>query len=156
MGELATLKQLVAIYPERMRHSLVYKHLFDAQFEIEIAAGPAARGDVAYVSQCIARATGFMVLVLYALNQRFFLNEKDAFIESQSFELQPPNFHREVEGILGRLGSSPAELNRSVASMRAVAAGVAGFCELRFPIGSAGERRASVRKQFANQFGTSD
>jgi hypothetical protein len=60
--ELALLKQLVAVYPPRMRRTLVDEHLFDAQFEIQIAAGPAARGDVVYVSQCLARATGFMVL----------------------------------------------------------------------------------------------
>jgi hypothetical protein len=32
-----------------MRRALIDKHLFDAQFEIEIALGPAGRGDVAYV-----------------------------------------------------------------------------------------------------------
>jgi predicted nucleotidyltransferase len=69
-GELTALKRLVDEYPPRMRRALIDKHLFDAQFEIEIALGPAGRGDIAYVSQCIARATGFMVLVLHTLNQR--------------------------------------------------------------------------------------
>src|ERR1700751_2522803 len=96
-----------------MRRALVDKHLFDAQFEIEIAAGTAERGDIAYVSQCLGRAAGFMVLVLYALNQRFFLNEKNALIESRAFPLHPPDFHRELERILGRLGNSATQLTAS-------------------------------------------
>jgi predicted nucleotidyltransferase len=132
-AELASLKQLVVAYPARMRRALVDKHLFDAQFEIEIAAGPASRGDVAYVSQCLARAAGFMVLVLYALNERFFLNEKNAFIESRSFALHPRGFHRAIERVLGRPGLSAAALIRSVAAMRAIANDLRGFCEERYP-----------------------
>ena len=47
--ELGALKKLVVSYPPSMRRALIDKHLFDAQFEIEIALGPAGRGDVAYV-----------------------------------------------------------------------------------------------------------
>jgi len=156
-GELAALKQLVAVYPPRIRRALVDKHLFDAQFEIEIAAGPAARNDVVYVSQCLARATGFMVLVLHALNERFFLNEKNAFVESAGFARSPHSFHREVERILGRAGGSASALTRSVAAMRAVARDLRGFCEERYPPDpsapdpSAG-RGADARKQLAARF----
>jgi hypothetical protein len=117
-AEVVSLKQLVAVYPPRMRRSLVDKHLFDAQFEIEIAAGPAERGDIAYVGQCLGRAAGFMVLVLYALNQRWFVNEKNAFIESRRFALRPPSFHQEVEAVLAEPGSTAPQLTRSVAAMR--------------------------------------
>src|SRR6266851_1681138 len=48
-GELGALKKLVVSYPPSMRRALIDQHLFDAQFEIEIALGPAGRGDVAYV-----------------------------------------------------------------------------------------------------------
>jgi hypothetical protein len=131
--ELSELKKLLEAYPPRMRRALVDKHLFDAQFEIEIALGPAGRGDVAYVSQCLARATGFMVLVLYALNQRFFLNEKNAFIESEQFALLPNSLHREVERILGSIGNSPEELTRSATTMRTVAIDLRSFCAEKFP-----------------------
>ena len=133
-GEPNALKTLVETYPPRMRQALIDKHLFDAQFEIEISLGPAGRSDFAYVSQCLARATGFMVLVLYALNQRFFLNEKNAFIESEHFALHPDNFHSAVERILGSLGNSSAEMTRSVMAMRAVAADLRGFCAEKLPL----------------------
>jgi predicted nucleotidyltransferase len=132
-GELSALKELVTSYPPGMRRVLINKHLFDAQFEIDIALGPAERGDIAYVSQCLACATGFMVLVLHALNQWFFLNEKNAFIESKRFVLRPDNLHCEVERILGSIGNSPQELTHSVATMRALAADLRSFCAEKFP-----------------------
>jgi len=131
--ELGALKKLVEVYPPRMRQALIDKHLFDAQFELEIALGPAKRGDVAYVSQCLSRSTGFMVLVLYALNQRFFINEKNAFIESEDCALQPNNLHRRVWRILASIGNSPEVLTRSVTTMCAVAADLRTFCAEKFP-----------------------
>jgi hypothetical protein len=150
-AELATLKQLVVAYPPSMRRALVDRHLFDAQFEIEIAAGSAGRGDVVYVSECLARAAGFMVLVLHALNERFFLNEKNAFIESGTFVLCPRNFHRKVERILGRPGNSAVTLTRSIVAMRAVASDLRSFCEKRYPPDAA-ERSEAERLQLRERF----
>jgi predicted nucleotidyltransferase len=152
-GELASLKQLVAAYPQPMRRVLVDKHLFDARFEVEIAAGPATRGDTVYVSQCLTRAAGFMVLVLYALNERFFLNEKNAFVESEGFRLRPRNFHREVARILGRPGNSPAELKRGVATMRAIVAELDVFCAGNYPTRSGGSKQPFARLK--DKFGDS-
>jgi hypothetical protein len=135
-GHLTKLKKSVEVYPPRMRRALVDKHLFDTQFEIDIAAGPAERGDITYVSQCLSRAAGFMVLVLHALNERFFLNEKNAFLETKSFTLCPDDLHRKVESVLGHLGNSAAELRRSTATMREVAANLRNFCEEKFPSAS--------------------
>ena len=90
------------------------KHLFDAEFEISIAAKPAARGDVMYVAGCLFRAAGFMTLVLYALNRRFFLNEKGAFAESRGFTIKPALFHDTVARILGNVGHTATELSVSV------------------------------------------
>jgi hypothetical protein len=134
-SEIKALKLLIAKYPSKMGRALVVKHLFDAQFETDIALGPAGRGDLVYVSQCLSRACGFAVLVLYAINQRFFLNEKNSFIESASFPLRPENFHREVGATLGALGNSAAELTRSVMRMRAVVDELYGFCSERLPAG---------------------
>jgi Nucleotidyltransferase domain len=150
-AELKALKQLLAAYPPPMRRALIDKHLFDAQFEIEIAAGPATRSDIAYVSQCLARAAGFMVLVLHALNERFFLNEKNAFIESRTFALHPQDFHHAVERILGRPGDSAAELIQSVAAMRAVAHDLRSFC---YPADQAVARNTGQRDPLGARLAT--
>jgi predicted nucleotidyltransferase len=117
-GALAALKRAVAEYPAGLRRALIEKHLFDARFEIEIAAKPARSGDTMYVAGCLFRAAGFMTLVLYALNQRYFVNEKGAFLESRGFAIEPPQFHQAVSAVLGSIGNSPQEMAGSVESMR--------------------------------------
>ncbi len=121
-GTVARLKSRVIEYPETMRTAAVTKHLFDAEFEITIAAKPAERGDVMYVAGCLFRAAGFVTFVLYALNRKFFLNEKGALAESRSFAIKPPRFHDTVAGLLGRIGTTPAELSASVASFQSLVA----------------------------------
>lgn len=121
-GTVARLKALVSKYPETLRTAAVTKHLFDAEFEISIAAKPAERADVMYVTGCLFRAAGFMTLVLYALNRKFFLNEKGAFAESRGFAIKPARFHDTVASVLGNVGTTPAELSASVASFQSLAA----------------------------------
>ncbi len=121
-GAVAKIKALVREYPEKFRAAAVTKHLFDAEFELSIAAKPVERADVMYVSGCLFRAAGFMTLVLYALNRRFYLNEKGAFAESQRFAIKPARFHDTVASALGRIGTTPAELSASVVSFQSLAA----------------------------------
>jgi predicted nucleotidyltransferase len=132
-GKLARLQAMVAEYPEEMRLALVRKHLFDAAFHLEIAEKPAARGDVAYVAQCLASATGFMTLVLYALNREFFMNEKSAFLHSAGFAVRPPALHEQVGKILGAVGADASGLTTSVNAMRNAHRELAKLCRGEMP-----------------------
>jgi predicted nucleotidyltransferase len=124
---IAQLKSLVREYPEKFRTAAVTKHLFDAEFEISIAAKPAARSDVMYVAGCLFRAAGFMTIVLYALNRKFFLNEKGAFAESRGFAIKPARFHDTVASVLGQVGTTPADLSKSVVEFQGLAAELRQF-----------------------------
>ncbi len=132
-GKLAQLKAMVAEYPEKMRMALVRKHLFDSAFHIEIATKPAARGDLMYVSACLATATGFMTLVLYALNRQFYLNEKSAFLQSAEFELRPARLHERAGQILGAIGTDASALVASVDAMREAHRELALLCRSEMP-----------------------
>jgi predicted nucleotidyltransferase len=121
-GTVAQLKSLVSEYPEKFRTAAASKHMFDAEFEILIAAKSAERADVMYVAGCLFRAAGFMTLVLYALNRKFFLNEKGALAESSRFAIKPARFHDTVATVLGSVGATPAQLSASVAGFRSLAA----------------------------------
>jgi predicted nucleotidyltransferase len=132
-GKLARLKALVVDYPEKMRTALVRKHLFDAAFHLEIAAKPAARGDIMYVSACLATAAGFMTLVLYALNRQFYLNEKSAFQQSAGFAIRPPRFHDRVAQVLGAIGTEVSTLTASIEAMRAEHRELALLCRNEMP-----------------------
>src|ERR1700735_2132716 len=122
LGTVARLKALVSEYPEKLRTAAVTKHLFDAEFEISIAAKPAERADVMYVTGCLFRAAGFMTLALYALNRKFYLNEKGAFAESRGFAIKPARFHDTVASVLGNIGTTPAQMSASVVGFQSLAA----------------------------------
>ena len=117
-GVVAALKQKIAAYPEQLRRAVIQKHLIDAGFELMIAEKPARRGDAMYVAGCLFRAAGFMTLVLYALNRKFWINEKGAAAESSAFKIKPAKFHETVAATLGNLGNTPAQLSASVATFQ--------------------------------------
>jgi len=132
-GKLAELKTLVQDYPEKMRTALVRKHLFDSAFHLEIAAKPAVRGDIMYVSACLATAVGFMTLVLYALNRQFYMNEKAAFQQSAGFATRPAQFHHSVGKILAAIGDDAPALIASIEAMRAQHRELALLCRNEMP-----------------------
>lgn len=127
-GKIAALKATTVQYPERMRRALIEKHLFDAEFESALAEKPARRGDIVYASGMMFRASGFMILVLYALNRRYFVNEKMASLESEQFPLVPRDFHSRLRKILGSIGESAQAAAESAARMRAVAKDLRDLC----------------------------
>jgi predicted nucleotidyltransferase len=119
-GVVRTLKRAVAKYPPRLRRAIVTKHMFDAAFELAIAGKPAQRGDTMYVAGCLFRAAGFMTLVLYALNRRWWLNEKGALAETRSFAVAPRRFRATVASVLAGVGREPGATARSIARMKSL------------------------------------
>lgn len=129
-GVLAELKSMVRKYPPALRSAIIGKHLFDADFELGIADKPARRGDVMYVAGCLFRAAGFITLVLYALNRRYFVNEKGAFAESRGFPIRPRGFHSALARVLANPGRTPAALARSVAELQRLTAQIRRLAEV--------------------------
>lgn len=123
-GVIAELKSMVRKYPPALRRAIIDKHLSDAEFELRIADKPTRRGDVMYVAGCLFRAAGFLTLVLYALNRRYFLNEKGSFAESREFPIRSRGFHSALTRVLANPGRTPTALARSVAEVQRLVAQV--------------------------------
>ena len=100
-GELAQLTSLTEPYPGPMRTALIDRYLWEARFALDMARKPAERGDEFHVSGSAFRAVACLVQVLFALNERYFLNEKGAVAEIESFEMRPRHFGRAAATILG-------------------------------------------------------
>ena len=125
-GMLKTLKALTAEYPPAMRDELIRKYLFEASFSLQIADKPATRGDAYYVSGCLFRAVGCVVQVLYALNRRYFVNEKGSIAEADSMPLKPANFATRVAAIFS--AAHPDELTARVAACSDLVQAVTELC----------------------------
>ena len=113
-GALAALQQLTAEYPTALREALVRQHLWEARFALETTAKAAARGDVLHVAGSLFRAVACVVQVLFALNERWFVNEKGAVRAVTGMVRRPAGFARTVARLLGHPGASPAALETTL------------------------------------------
>ena len=112
-NELSTLIKLTADYPPLLKHSIVDKYLWEAGFALDTSLKSAARGDVFYVTGCLFRCAACLVQVLFALNERYFVNEKGSVGAVDSLEVRPPDFGETVSTTLARPGKGPVELRAS-------------------------------------------
>lgn len=114
-GTLVRLKSRVAQYPEALRQAVVRDHLWMAEFTLgAFASKYAARGDVHGTVTCLTRATNHLILVLFALNRTYPVNDKTALAEIAEFECVPPAFAGRVNAIFARPGSSAPELRVAI------------------------------------------
>ena len=113
-GKLASLKALVADYPAALKRSLTRRFLWEADFALETCRKPAARGDVFYVAGCLFRCAACLVQVLFAVNERYFVNEKGSVKVAGSFPLGPEGFEDTVSHVLSEPGRDPARIGESV------------------------------------------
>lgn len=113
-GELASLKSLVADYPPALKCSLAKRFLWEADFALETCRKLAERGDVFYVGGCLFRCAACLIQVLFALNERYFVNEKGSLKATSSFPLCPEGFGESVSCVLAYPGGDPPRLRESV------------------------------------------
>jgi predicted nucleotidyltransferase len=112
-------------YPAKLKSAIVSKFMWEAQFALETAKKSAARRDVAYVTGCLFRSAMCMVQVLFALNERYFVNEKGSVASVETFPTKPTRFAHIVRSVLAEPGHTTDELNTSLDKIRALADRVA-------------------------------
>lgn len=112
---VAALKEQVSEYPPPLKTALVERFLWEANFALGTAQKPASRGEVQYVAGCLYRCVACMVQVLYALNERYFSNEKGSVQEAAHLPRTPIRFEETVTRVLSEPGADAARLRASIA-----------------------------------------
>src|SRR5215468_4606200 len=114
-ARLDLLKRRVAHYPEALRQAVVQDYLWSAEFGLAAFARKfAKRSDTYGTAACLTRAVNQLVLVLFALNRKYPINDKTALAEVAEFERAPSEFGPRVQKMLAQLGASPSELVAAV------------------------------------------
>lgn len=117
---IVSLKRRAALYPEALRRAVVHDYPWAAEFGLAAFARKfAARSDTYGTVACLTRAVNELVLVLFALNRTYPVNDKTALEEITEFGLAPKDFTARVQDALGRKLSSADDL---VAAVDGVAA----------------------------------
>jgi predicted nucleotidyltransferase len=112
------MKRRVADYPDALRRAVVQDYLWAAEFGLAaFARNFATRCDGYGTAACLTRAVNQLVLVLFALNRKYPINDKTALAEVAEFERAPREFGPRVQKTLAHLGATPGELVASVESV---------------------------------------
>lgn len=127
-GRIEALQRRVAVHPEALRRRVVQDHLWSVEFALHAFARKfAARGEVVLTAGTLARCVHGLVLVLFALNRRYVLNDKTLLEETAELAIAPEGLRSRVESLLANVGASPAALERSVDEMQLIFREVAGL-----------------------------
>jgi predicted nucleotidyltransferase len=113
-----SLKRRVTNYPEAFRRAIVQDFLWMVEFGLSAFAPKfAARSDAWGTGACLSSSVNQLVLVLFALNRRYPLNDKTAMEEVAEFERAPKEFAARVQKTLSRPGTTAEELAAAVESI---------------------------------------
>jgi hypothetical protein len=84
-GRVAELKSQTWPYPEALKDALIFRFGWEVGFAIDNAEVAARRAERTHIAGCAYRALCCAAQVLFALNDRYLINEKGAVSEAASF-----------------------------------------------------------------------
>jgi predicted nucleotidyltransferase len=113
-GALESLKNMTTHYPQPLKRALIRRQLWEARFALDTCRKSAARGDAFYVSGGLFRCAACMVQALFALNERYIINEKGSVEAADRLPLHPATFKERINSVLARPGDRPEELEGSI------------------------------------------
>jgi hypothetical protein len=119
-GLIADLKRSVEIYPPRLKEKIIADSLWAAEFTFIQARGFAAQGDVYNTAACLTRASASLTQALFALNEKYFLRDKNVMNEIADFSIFPPGYVDQVNSILACPGGTSLELEKSVGELEVI------------------------------------
>lgn len=111
---LAALKAKTSPYPVPLRDALIKRFQWEVLFAIENAEIAIARGEQTHIGGCAYRALACLAQVLFALNERYLINEKGALHEAASFPVTIPRLAARVESVWRAIGEQKFDAALSV------------------------------------------
>ena len=130
-GGFATLQTRTVPYPPRLRETVTQRNVWEAQFALENAAKAAERGDTFYVSGCLFRSAACVVQAVFAVNGRYFLNEKRSLAIAAGLRLRPERLADTITDVLAATGRTPDALEQILTRMSALVRSTRTICGLR-------------------------
>jgi predicted nucleotidyltransferase len=128
-GMLEPLKEAVATYPQKLKKAIVNESLWGAQFTLSHAKGFARRGDVYNAVGCVARVLCHLTQGLFALNEVYFISDKNAIESIESFTIRPANYGEATSRLLGEAGVTSEELVITVEQLASLVDEVVGLAQ---------------------------
>ena len=129
---VAGFKSQVAVYPPKLKESVIADMLWAAEFTLLHARGFAAQGDIYNTVGCLTRVTSNLTQALFALNERYFLRDKRALETVSSFPNLPAGYILQINRILACPGSTGQELTKTVSELEQAWKSVVSLAGVRY------------------------
>ena len=104
-GLIARLKSIALPYPQNLGRALIRRFQWEVLFSIENAELAAARNERTHVVGCLYRSLACTAQVLFALNERYLINEKGALQEAAFLPLTIPHLAQQADEIWRMIGT---------------------------------------------------
>ncbi|MGL9619843.1 nucleotidyltransferase domain-containing protein [Bradyrhizobium sp. U531] len=103
-GLIARLKSIALPYPGPLRAALIQRFRWEILFGIENAELAVARDGRTHVAGSLYRSLACIAQVLFALNERYLINEKSALQEAAHFPLTIPHLAERTDDVWRLIG----------------------------------------------------
>jgi predicted nucleotidyltransferase len=114
-GIISTLKASVLPMPDNLRRAIVQQSLWNVDFGLRAFLPKfVAAGNAYGATGCFTRFANELVLVTFALNGVYLLNDKTALAEISEFPIGVSDFGSKVSVILGAAGEDKGALSNSM------------------------------------------
>lgn len=100
------LKKRAEIYPPALKKSLIDFFIFEAEFSLMFVSANIKTSDKYYIAGHVFRAVSCLNQVLFACNNEYCINEKNAVKLVETFDHKPEQYSQKVNHIFELLGSS--------------------------------------------------
>ncbi len=120
-SSISALKERTQPYPARLKKALFTNFDWEIDFSLALAQKSVKRGDVTYAAGCSFRCVACILQVLFALNERYWMNEKGAVAIAGGFQQQPPRFKARIENVFRLLAASENAIEDALAELDKIA-----------------------------------
>jgi hypothetical protein len=138
-GILAQLKASVTTYPWALKRRIVADTLWAAEFSFLFARDFASRSDVGNTVGCMTRIAHYLTQAVFALNETYFISDKDAAPTIAGFALRPEHFDATLSAVLACPGATETALNASLDRLHSLCADLinlaGGYYQRRYVLG---------------------
>ncbi len=100
---ISRLKAKTIPYPESLKKALIAKFLWEAEFSLRIIPKSAARNDASHASGLLFRAVSCLNQALFAVNERYWMNETGALDIADGFPKAPVRYKERVNEVFSLL-----------------------------------------------------
>jgi len=105
-GTLAKLKEKTHPYPPALKQALLDNFWWEVDFSLKLGLKSIAFRDAVYGTQSIYRCVSCLIQSLFAANEQYWVNEKGAVTQADTFTLAPEHLRERLSDVFGKLDGS--------------------------------------------------